>query len=65
MNRRAEAASREIAQVEKNLSSREEALRSDTVKKGQSTKGGKAGKGGKGEGGWNGQAKRKHGGKWW
>ena len=64
MSKRAEAASREIAQAEKHLSSREEALKGDTYKKGQG-KGGKAGKAGKGgKGGWGGQ-KRKHGGKWW
>ena len=62
MSKRAEAASREMAQAERNLSSREGALKGETWK-GQG-KGGKAGKWGKaGKGEWSGQ-KRKHGGKW-
>ena len=69
MTRRAEAASREIAQAEKNLSSREEALQGPSVNKGKYGKGGKAGANGKGgKGGWNSQNKRKRGersGKWW
>ena len=63
MSKRAEAASREMAQAERNLSSREGALKGETWK--PQGKGGKAGKnwGKAGKGEWAGQ-KRKHGGKW-